>query len=319
MTMVHRLFSLSALSAAVFVVACSSVPERNAALEDARSRLNTAQADAQVQKHAADELRRASTALQRADAAHAAKQPSAEVDHLAYLSLRRVTLAQETSDTRQAQTIVEGARAERDAMLLTLRTQEADEAQRKLAGAERRVERQGAELAQADRNAAINQAQLAQAGRDAAATQADLARSDARTAALEAELKLINARRTERGIVVTLGDMLFDSGQSRVLAAGASSVGGLAEFMRRNPNRRASIEGYTDSMGSDSANQQLSDRRAGAVRDMLVGLGITADRLTTTGHGEANPVASNDTADGRRSNRRVEIVFAREAGDILTR
>jgi outer membrane protein OmpA-like peptidoglycan-associated protein len=317
--MVHRLFALSTLSAALFMGACSSVPERNAALEEARSRLGSAQADPQVQKHAADEMRRASVALQRADAAHAARQPREEVDHLAYLSSRRVTLAQETSATRQAQTVVEGARAERDAMLLTLRTQEADEAQRRLAGAERRVDRQGAELAQAGRDAAADKAQLAQADRAAATSQAELVRSDARTAALEAELKLINARRTERGIVVTLGDMLFDSGQSRVLTAGAASVGGLAEFMRRNPNRRASIEGHTDSMGGDSANQQLSDRRAGAVRDMLVGLGIGNERLSTVGHGEANPIASNDTAEGRRSNRRVEIVFAREAGDILTR
>lgn len=317
--MTHFFLKLTALAAAAAVVACSSVPERHLALEEARSRLNTAQADRQVQQHAADEMRRAVTALQRADAAHAAGQPSAEVDHLAYLTARRVTLAQEVSATRQAQTIVEGARAERDAMLLTLRTQEADEAQRKLATSERKVDRQGAELAQADRNAASDKAQLAQADRNAAVDKADLARSDARTAALEAELKGMNARRTERGIVVTLGDMLFDRGQARVLPAGATSVSGLAEFMRRNPSRRASIEGYTDSMGSDGANQQLSDRRAGAVRDMLVGMGITGDRLSTVGHGESGPVASNDTAEGRRSNRRVEIVFAPETGDILSR
>lgn len=303
--MTHRILSLTVLAAAAALAACSSVPERHLALEEARSRLNTAQADRQVQQHAGDEMRLAVTALQRADAAHAAGQPSDEVDHLAYLTARRVALAQEVSATRQAQTTVEGARAERDAMLLTLRTQEADEAQRKLATSERKVDRQGAELAQADRNAA--------------ADKADLARSDARTAALEAELKGMNARRTERGIVVTLGDMLFDSGQARVLPAGTTSVSGLAEFMRRNPSRRASIEGYTDSMGSDGANQQLSDRRAGAVRDMLVGMGITGDRLSTVGHGESGPVASNDTAEGRRSNRRVEIVFARETGDILSR
>lgn len=317
--MVHRYLSLTVLAAAAALAACSSVPERHVALEDARSRINTAQTDPHVQQHAADEMRRAVTALQRADAAHVAGQPRDEVDHLAYLTTRRVTLAQEVSSRRQAQTVVEGARAERDAMLLTLRTQEADEAQRRLASSERRVDRQGAELAQADRNAAVDKAQLAQADRNAAADKADLARSDARTQALEAELKMINARRTERGIVVTLGDMLFDSGQARVLAAGTTSVSGLAEFMRRNPSRRASIEGYTDSMGSDGANQQLSDRRASAVREMLVGMGIAGDRLSTMGHGESSPVASNDTAEGRRSNRRVEIVFSRETGDILTR
>lgn len=317
--MTPRFLSLTVLAASLALAACSSVPARHAALEEARSRLDAAQADPQVQRHAGDEMRRAVAALERADVAHAAGQPREQVDHLAYMTLRRVSLAQEVAATRQAQTVVEGARAERDAMLLTLRTQEADEARRKLATAESRADRQGAELDQADRNAAADKAQLALADRNAAVDKADLARSDARRTALEAELERINAHRTERGIVVTLGDMLFDSGQSRVLAAGSTGVSGLAEFMRRNPSRRASIEGYTDSTGSDSANQQLSERRAGAVRDMLVDLGIAADRLSTVGHGEASPVARNDIADGRRSNRRVEIVFAAEAGDILTR
>ena len=295
----------TALAAAALLMACESVPERNGRLEDARSELATARGDTLLQRHAGDELRAAAAALAQADAARAAGAETAEVDHLAYLASRRVVLARETSDARAAEAVVEGARAERDRLRLALRTAEADEAQRRLASEQQQGQ--------------FKDAALAQAGRDAASNRAEIARGDARVDDLEAQLKALNARRTERGIVVTLGDMLFDSGKDRVLASGAASVSNLAEFMRRNPTRRASVEGYTDSQGADAANQALSQRRAEAVRGMLVGLGIDGQRLVAVGHGEADPVANNDTEAGRRSNRRVEIVFAGEAGDLLRR
>ncbi len=295
----------STLALASLLLACESVPERNGRLEDARADLAMARNDALLQRHAAEELRAATAALERADAARTAGAAVADVDHLAYLAGRKVVLARETSNARSAEAVVEGARVERESLRLALRTAEADEAQRRLAASQQ----QGV----------AKDAALAQAGREAASDRAEIARGDARVDDLEAQLKALNARRTERGIVVTLGDMLFDSGKDRVLATGAGSVSGLAEFMRRNPTRTASIEGYTDSQGSDSANQALSERRAEAVRTMLVGMGIDAGRLSASGHSEADPVATNDTEAGRRSNRRVEIVFAGQSGDLLRR
>ncbi|MEY3251778.1 MAG: hypothetical protein RL227_751, partial [Pseudomonadota bacterium] len=166
---------------------------------------------------------------------------------------------------------------------------------------------------------ASTRAEVASTRAEVVSTRAEAAESEARAADLEAQLKQLNARRTERGIVVTLGDLLFATGKDRVLATGAGGVSGLAEFMRRNPTRRASIEGYTDSQGSDSFNQELSERRADAVRTMLVGMGIDGQRLSAVGHGESSPVADNTTDAGRRSNRRVEIVFAGEGPDVLRR
>lgn len=293
------------VSTAALLGACESVPERSGRLEDARADLVAARNDTLLQRHAAEELRAAAAALERADAARTGGAEPADVDHLAYLAARKVVLARETSNARAAEAVVEGARVERESLRLALRTAEADEAQRRLSASQQ----QGA----------VKDAALAQAGRDAASDRAEIARGDARVDDLEAQLKALNARRTERGIVVTLGDMLFDSGRDRVLATGAGSVSGLAEFMRRNPTRRASVEGYTDSQGSDSANQALSERRADAVRTMLVGMGIDGQRLNAIGHGEADPIASNDTEAGRRSNRRVEIVFAGESADLLRR
>lgn len=298
-------FLITALALASWLVACETVPDRSARLEEARASVAEARSETLLQRHAGEEMRAAVAALERADAARTAGAAPADVDHLAYLVSRKLVIVRETSAAREAEAIVEGARVERDQLRLALRTAEADAAQRQLA----------ASRAQGT----VKDAALAQAGRDAASDRAEIARGEARVDDLEAQLKAINGRRTERGIVVTLGDMLFDSGKDRVLATGAGSVSGLAEFMRRNPMRKATVEGYTDSQGSDSANQRLSERRAEAVRAMLVGMGIDASRLSASGHGEASPVASNDSDAGRRSNRRVEIVFANEGGDLLRR
>lgn len=296
------------------LAACSTVPEGNLVLEQARMRLHAAQTDPQLALHAGDELRRADSAVRRAEQAHADGQPRAEVDHLSYLGSQRVTIARETADSRAAQTVTAGAKAERDRLLLTQRTQEADAAVRDLATSQALSQRKSDELAQAERAAAAGRAQ---AERDAAAGRAELARSDARAESLEQQLMAIDARRTERGIVVTLGDVLFDSGQSHLQSGGAGTIAKLGAFMRSNPERRAAIEGYTDDVGGDLANQRLSDRRAEAVRMALVDVGVGAERLSARGHGERNPVAGNDTAAGRQMNRRVEIVFVPQQGDVL--
>lgn len=292
--------AFAAIAACAFV-ACSTLPERNFALEQARSRLGAAQSDPLVVLHAGEELERAGTAVRVAGQAQLDGRPSDEIDHLAYLGERRVTIARETADSRAAQAVVAGASAERERLLVARREQEAQVLRRQLASSELQGRQQSAELARA--------------GRDAGEGRAELARADARADLLEQELQAMNARRTERGIVVTLGDMLFDSGQSRLQAAGTNSLVKLAEFMREHPRRRASIEGYTDDVGSAADNDTLSEQRARSVKTALVDMGVASDRLTTYGHGARNPAARNDTADGRQANRRVEIVFAPADGD----
>jgi outer membrane protein OmpA-like peptidoglycan-associated protein len=89
--------------------------------------------------------------------------------------------------------------------------------------------------------------------------------------------------------------------------------------MKKPSSLHAAIDGDTESIGSAASNQDLSDRRAQSVRTALVGMGVGAARLSSRGHGEDDPVADNDAAAGRQMNRRVEVVSAPEAGDILTR
>ncbi|WP_428312803.1 OmpA family protein [Hydrocarboniphaga sp.] len=170
-------------------------------------------------------------------------------------------------------------------------------------------------------------ARAAQQVSDGAAAERDKLRLDARTveadqakqqteatrlqlAALEEQYKLLNAKKTERGMMVTLGDVLFDTGKADLLPGSASNMAKLAEFFKKNPQQTASIDGYTDNVGSDSYNAALSQRRAESVMSALVRLGVSASNLTVKGYGEASPTADNASAAGRQMNRRVEIVFA---------
>ncbi len=292
--MTQRFFCLTTLALAL--AACSSTPDRNSALDDARARVVAAQASPQVAGLAPDELGRAAASLRVAEKAWADGGKSVDVDHLAYLTSQRVTIAQNTAASKAAQAVTAGAAAERDQVRLALRTNEADKAQQQLAAAQQSNAQKSAALAEAE----------AAALRD----KARVDRRDARVSDLEQQLKELNAKKTERGMVVTLGDVLFNSGEAQLLPDGARNMSKLAEFFKRNPENKASIEGYTDSQGSASANQDLSDRRARAVMSTLVSLGVPADRLSTKGFGEEMPTASNGTAAGRQLNRRVEIVFA---------
>jgi adhesin transport system outer membrane protein len=126
----------------------------------------------------------------------------------------------------------------------------------------------------------------------------------------EAQLSELDAKKTDRGMVITLSDVLFESGKADLVGEGPANLAKIADFFRRNPQRSASIEGHTDSVGSATMNQGLSERRANSVKTALVYRGVPTDRLTIRAHGKNLPVATNSTAAGRQMNRRVEIVFA---------
>jgi outer membrane protein OmpA-like peptidoglycan-associated protein len=311
----HAISLLLAVGALGTLAACSSMPERNVALEQAQGRYSAAQSQPQVATLAPEELKRASEALRVAEQAQANRESMAAVDHLAYLASQRVVIAQDTAASRAAEAVIAGAAAERDRMRLALRTQEVDSAQRQLASSQQANANANQQLASSQQaNSDANQ-QLANSQMNNAIQRAQLARRDMQVGDLQSQLSDMNARKTDRGIVVTLGDVLFASGQAKLQGDSVRTMGKLAEFFKRYPQRTAVIEGYTDSVGSEMSNQALSDRRAQAVMAALVGQGVPADRLRSEGYGEARPVGPNDSADGRRSNRRVEVVFSTEAGD----
>lgn len=138
----------------------------------------------------------------------------------------------------------------------------------------------------------------------AAAAQARSSEAD-----MQRRLKELEAKQTERGMVVTLGDVLFDTGSATLRSSSGNNLDRLASFLEQYPDHRVLIEGHTDNVGSRDYNQTLSLRRAEAVKLYLTRKGIASQRLTVAGLGMQRAIASNDTAAGRQQNRRVEVVI----------
>lgn len=301
-----------ALAAMAALAGCSTAPQNNARLEEARSNYRLAQENPRVTQMAAAEMQQASQAMDVANSAWERKEDTEAVNHWAYLAQQRVAIAQATTDRKVAELSVAQAKANSDELRLSARTQEADAATAKAA------------LSQQQADAAKQQADAAKRQADASKNQATAAQmmalsAEQRANDLEARLKELNAKKTDRGMVMTMGDVLFDTDQAQLKSGGEASVGKLANFMTTYPDRVVLIEGFTDSTGSDAHNQDLSMRRAEAVRNSLVRQGIASQRLSTLGHGEAKPVATNDTASGRQMNRRVEILLSDESGKMSSR
>jgi outer membrane protein OmpA-like peptidoglycan-associated protein len=161
-------------------------------------------------------------------------------------------------------------------------------------------------------------AQRATAQLDSRTREVDVAReatADAQeeNAELQRQIEALQARPTDRGLVLTLGDVLFESGRAELKAGAANNLNQLTTFLGKYPGRTVAIEGHTDSVGGDDYNLGLSQRRAESVRSHLVAQGIDAARLTAMGAGESSPVAGNDSAAGRQQNRRVEVIISNPA------
>ena len=300
----HLLNSI-VLASAVLLGACSSMPTTTATLDTARADFVAANNNPQVAQYAPLEFKQASDALDQANQAAAKRESLETIDRLAYVAKQRIATAQEVAKAKAAQNEIQNAGRERDRVQLEARTAEADRAKRDAANAQAQV-----------RDA---QAQAADAQAQAQAAQAQAAQLAERSARLEALLVELHAQKTERGMVVTIGDVLFATDRAELTGAGMQTVRKLAEIMTQNPDRNVLVEGFTDSTGSAAHNRDLSERRAASVAQALVGLGVARERVATRGYGEAFPVAANDTAANRQLNRRVEIVLSNAGATIPPR
>lgn len=274
-----------------------NTPTQNSLLQDAHANYKTAQANPQVINLAAAELNLAAASLNKADTALSKGKDATTVSQLAYIANQQVAIAQETAKRKTSELAVTNASANRNQIRLEARTAEADAAKRQVVIANEIVSQQAEDLAAADANAQSDQAVIV---------------------IQEMQIRELNAKQTKRGLVVTLGDVLFNSGMSELKPGGANNIQKVADFLMQNPQRAVLIEGFTDSVGSASSNQALSVRRAESVRTALIDLGISGDRISTEGYGEEHPVAKNDTTAHRQANRRVEIIFSEDNGNIPT-
>ncbi|MGH8042147.1 MAG: OmpA family protein [Rudaea sp.] len=240
-----------------------------------------------------------------------------------YMAERRVDIAYAAAQAANQQSQLETLGREHDQILLQAAQREAEsaraEAEKQRLQSMIRAEevdrlREAGEHSAQQAQAAQAQADQAQRLIEAQAKATDLARQEARLAEatnadLRGRLNNLQATRGAQGMQMTLDDIAFAPGQSGLRPAAQSSLGKLVAFVNRAPGKHIRIEGHTDSSGSAKANQTLSQRRADAVRDALITAGVRANRITAVGLGDAQPVASNATADGRARNRRVDVIL----------
>jgi outer membrane protein OmpA-like peptidoglycan-associated protein len=172
-------------------------------------------------------------------------------------------------------------------------------------------------IAEQTANTAMAQAQAQQQAQQAqqAQQQAQLAQQQAQD--LQKQLTDLQAKQTERGMMLTLGNVLFDTNGDTLKPGADDIVSRLSQFLQQHPDIKVRIEGHTDSTGSEDYNQALSERRAEAVSVALQGRGVPAQRIQAVGRGKSDPVATNSTAAGRQLNRRVEIIFSDAQGQFV--
>jgi len=283
----------------LLVAACATTsPQSESALAQAQTAVRTLEVDPLAAQTAGKPLQDARDSLAAAEKAQQDHRPPDEVVHLAYLARRHAEIGEAMiAETRAQQQIAE-AQTRRDQVLMAARERDAAAAQQQALSA---------------------QAQAAAAQSQAAAARNQASAANDEAAAAREQLIALQAKQTERGMVLTLGsNVLFDTG-SDVLKPGADdALNRVAQFLQGQTNVRLRIEGHTDSRGSSSYNDALSQRRADAVYHALVRRGVDSARIDALGRGMELPVATNDTAEGRQQNRRVELIFSNEQGQFAS-
>ncbi len=277
----------------LLAAACATAPVKPQGAADARVKLTQLQSDPNLASRAAAAIKDADAAVQTAEQPEANKELAA---HRVYLADRKVDTAKALAETRFAEDQRAELSAQRDSARLAARTREADTAKNQAATA--RAE--GAE-----QKAAADQARL-----DATSAQVAAASSEQQAAELQRQIDVLHAKPTDRGLVLTLGDVLFTTGRADLKPGATGNLNKLVAFLEKYPDRSAAIQGFTDSVGGEDSNQRLSERRADSVKSYLTRQGIDSMRLSASGKGQSDPVADNDSAAGRQQNRRVEVVIS---------
>lgn len=284
----RRAWLLSGVVVTLFLVGCAAAPTPR--YEKAKVAVIELGGDRTVKEEAPVALAEAREALEAASLA----QTPEETEHRSELALKRVAIARAETRRRLAERRVEKAAEDMERLQLQLRERLASDALRKAREAEARAERLREEVEAEWRRI-----------RSARSEQARLEELQKRFAELKPRL-------TERGLVLTLGEVLFDFDSARLKPYALRIMERLATFLTRYGGYGLTVEGHTDSTGSADYNLRLSRERAQSVADALIERAVKPERIATRGYGESRPIASNETNAGRRQNRRVEVVINEE-------
>ncbi|MBF0468764.1 MAG: OmpA family protein [Desulfamplus sp.] len=297
-----QLFFIIAL--ALLISGCASGPVQNKALDRARLAYETANTTPGIESNAPVALYDAKGALEKAEKT-AKKGDIKELEHLSYIAEKKSQLAVLVAEGKASESEISRLSKSKDKILIKARESESDAA-RALAEQRAREAEQKAIEAELARKRSEEMMQEAEKAR----LQAEKALAEKQQ--LEKELAELQAKQTDRGAVITLGNILFQVNKSELLSGGYLAIDKLARFLQKYPSRNLLIEGHTDSRGSDTYNLGLSQQRATSVFNALMERGIDSERMITKGYGELYPVAGNETESGRQQNRRVEVIILDE-------
>lgn len=302
----------SALLGSLLLGACASTPQPSLALIEARSALRTAEADPAVASLAPLELKKATDSMERANRLLAEDRSKDSIDSAAYIAGQQARTAMAIAQAKGNDAAIAGAQSERERLRADLRGAEAQRAQAQAGAARRQAAVSEQRADSADQRSVLAQAQATEAQQQAGQLQQQ-------ATLLQQRLDAMQATPTERGMLVTLGDVLFESNRADVKPGAQTSLRKLADFLQSYPTRLVLIEGHTDNVGAAATNEALSRRRAESVNDVLAGMGVAGRRVSTVGYGEDYPVADNRSETNRALNRRVEIYIAENDQPVRAR
>ena len=323
----YSLSRILLISMLVLLSACVAPPKKDLALERVRDELDSLKSNTELAGYAPLALGEAERALRSAEQATG---DDLYRSYLVYMADHRIQIARTMAEREQHEQTRDELENQHSAMLIKASQLEADQAREEAARARllvattaedaqrAREEKEAAQQKQAEaaRAAELSAEEASQARRlaDSRASEAEFARREADLASqqitsLTRQLENLQLRQTESGVVVTLGDVLFASGQAQLVEGGRSSLEEVVDLLQTEPDKKIRVEGHTDSRGDAEANLQLSEQRAQAVREALISLGVAADRVTALGMGEDFPIASNEDEAGRAQNRRVDVIL----------
>lgn len=311
----------------VLLSACVAPPKKDLALERVRDELDSLKSNTELAGYAPLALGEAERALRSAEQAFG---DDLYRSYLVYMADHRIQIARAMAEREQYEQTLDKLKSQHSTMLIKASQLEAEQARAEAERARLLVATtsEDAQRAREEKEAALQKeaesaraAELAaeeatQARRlaDSRASEAEFARREADLASqqitsLTRQLENLQLRQTESGVVVTLGDVLFATGQAQLVEGGRSSLEEVVDLLQTEPDKKIRVEGHTDSRGDAEDNLQLSEQRAQAVREALISLGVAADRVTALGMGEDFPIASNEDEAGRAQNRRVDVIL----------
>ncbi len=319
--------ALSALLAVIMLAACVAQPRDDSALDNLRADLEAFRDNTELSSLVPLSLAEAERQVRRAGGEGLSEEERA---HRILLAEKRIEIARAEAHREQARARLEQVETERTRLLLRASRLEVEQARRE---AEQAHLLSRATMEEIDRTR--RQATSAEERREEAARQAEQAREEAEAArrlteaqaselelawqeaemaveaaeSLRRRLELLELRQTDRGVVVTLGDVLFELGETELQPAAKDNLQDVVDLLQTEPDKRIRIEGHTDSTGPASVNLRISTERAEAVERELVAMGIAAERIQSVGMGEDFPIATNETSEGRSRNRRVDVIL----------